>query len=491
MYLYRHMLSLLMASLLLANTNAQNYTAAPNKAGDWRIFEVPTGISSALLREYAYSHQKAVLHLNDEEAVISTWNSTFGYSLMRIDNSVNIKWRARVPGFIVGSAKWKGNVIAFYTREWDFRNFLDGTHIREVSAIAFDTETGKKITEKVVFRNETNKAIQPVIHSRADGEFVQVLIRQTKNGGKERDRSWATAGITVIKLDDNLAVHSVELKATEVLKGNYIGSLVNSKGETFIITHSGKKLIAEKFDSKFAASGRIEAEALSENSGAHISLNEQNDQSVLVAFRNADRHKVQLDMYNFDFTNTAVIKGNYVLNKDQIKSWRANSKESGDKQANFDDDLFNLKMGGLVQANDKIVVLFNEIKAHVSNSGNSFGATYTNGPAVVVFFDRKLNLLSSLPIVKKLYIPTQPPIREWTLGAHVYDNRLLLVSNDGIKSKDQAAMIITIDLATMKAAAPFFTERDYTIVEGGATIWFKKNFILTKCSGEHYRVVSF
>jgi hypothetical protein len=480
---------LLILSLFFANTHAQNYSLGPIIAGDWRLFEVPTSINFALLREYTYSHQKGILYLTDDEAVIPVWQEKDGYSLMRIDNNAKIKWRSKVPGFILGTAKWKDNVIAFYTRQWDYHNFLSGVHITEVSAVAFDMVTGKKTTEKVVYRNETKYAVQAIIHNRPNGEFAQLLIRQTKNVKSDRKDNWATGSLTAIALNENLTANSTELKTSESLKGHYIGSLVNNKGETFIITQLGKKLTAEKFDAKLVATGKLEEEFNLENEGAHVSLNENNDQSLLVALRNADKNKLQLVMLDFDFGANKAVKGNFIFNYAEETKLRAKNKEFGEKQANFDKDLFNLKMAGLVQTADKVIILFNEITANVNSSGTRFSNTYENGPSLVIFFDRKLAVVSSHAIGKKFDIPFQPPIRDWTLGAHVYGNQLVLVSNDGMKLKEQAAMIITIDLETMKVEKPYYAEREYTRVEGGATIWFKKNFILTRCVSEEHRVV--
>lgn len=478
------MLVLLLFSLNLAAANAQNFKVEPLLSTDWKLLEIPTGVTMALPFESPYAFERSVLYLNEEEAAISVWHNTIGYAMMRIDHNAKVKWKSPVPGAIIGSARWKDKLVAFYTREWDFKNFGNGV-IKEVSAIALDLETGKKLYDKVVFRNESKKFIEPCIHRQPDDQFSELLIRQTNNSRRDIRQNWRTVAITLVTLGESLAPRLTELPATVALKGLYVGSLSNSKGEMMIITQADDKLVVERFDSKFSLVNKLEAPADFENRGTFMSLDEQNDQSLIIAIREFARNKINLHVYDYDFTAGKVLTGDHALDKEQAKQWKARNKELGEEVADFRDvDL--LQMVGLLQSGDKIIVLFQELWTRIAGNGAIAGSRI--GPVVVVFFDRKLKLLQSQAISKQ-YDIDNPRLIAWTLGAHVYSNKLLLVTDDGIRQKDVVAMISAIDLDTLRAEKPFKLEKNYT--EGGATIWFEKNWFLMRCSSQTYKVTGF
>jgi hypothetical protein len=483
--MYRRFLVVALATIFIVQLNAQNFSPAAFQHSDWKLLEIPTGINMAMSYEYAYSFEKSVLYIGQNEAIVSVWHSALGHALIRVDNEAKVKWKSAVPGYILGTAKWKNNVIAFCTKEWNYKEY-GYSPLKEVIAAVYDPETGKKVKEKVVYVNETKKFVEPIIHSNEDGQFGQLLVRQTSYSGKGIKDKWASTAINVISLNDDLVPSSSGLQS-EALNGEYLGSLLNNKGETLVVSYSGNKVVVEKFKADYKTASKLETPGTYEHKGMIMRINDKNDQSIFIAMTERGNHKIELALYEFDFIGNKVASSNQTLHKESVKTWKAQNKEEKERVIDFK-DVDNLKLACLLQTDDKVIAVLEERYTRFDNDGKMSGTTI--GPVVILFFGRKLNLLNSQAIAKEFDIDSRY-LMEWTIGCHMYEGKLLLVTNDGVKQRTASATINTIDLNTMKAIQPFYVEKGGRGAEGAATLWFNKNFILTNGIGPSYRKISF
>jgi hypothetical protein len=484
--MHKRLFSLFMVVLLAIRSDAQQFTAEPYQNCDWKLLEIPTGINMIFSYQHAYSFEKSILPVNDIEAIVSVWHSDLQHALMRIDQAGKIKWKSAVPGYILGTVKLKDKIMAVYTKEWDYKRHGDKP-LKEIAAIVFDVETGKKMLDKVIFENKSEKFVEPCIHTSSDGQFTQLLVRHTNYEGRKIKEKSSSTEFTVMGLNDRLDVTFRQSLASEALTGEFLGSQVNDKGETFLATYASKRIIVEKFNANHAPAGKLETEADYEQRGILMRLNQKNDQSLLIAMTDWNQHSTEFGLYDFDFAANKTNAFTQSLNKESVKTWKAQNKEQAQRVADFE-NIHNLKLDCLLQADGKVIVIMDEKYTRFDNSGKVAGTTI--GPAVLFFLDNKLKVLNSQAIAKEYDIDNRY-LMNFTIGSHVYNGKLLLVTNDGVKFKTSSAIICSIDPVTMKVEAPFYVDKSSRVAEGAATIWFKNNFIITSSWGPCFRVIGF
>lgn len=469
----RILLVLFIASTFL-ETKAQKFSSTLLEQTDWWPWHMPTGINMAAYTEYAYSYQKSAIYLNDNEAVVSVWHSKIGCALMRVSSDMKVKWQTPIGGYILGTSRWKDNFIVFYTKDWDSEKFGQKT-IKQVHAMVIEPEKGKKLQDKVVYTNTSERFIEPIILSNSANQFGQLLIRHSNYGGRLHDQKWTTTTLNIITLNDQLQPSEPTSIPSGAITGKFLGAILNNKGEVFVATNAGNKLLVEKFGADLSRAGRLESEADGDIDEIIIQLNRKNEQSLIIAVTGMRQKNRSADLYDFDFVQNKVINNSQMLDRAFGKTLEARNKEQGEEVANFG-GMLSMRLAALVQTEDKFVVILED---RIAMPRDKYVMFYAVGPGMIFFYDHKLKSLSGSAI-KKNYELDRNYVSQWSVGTQVVDGKLLIVTNDGTKTRNKSVKVVVFDLGTMKAQPPFYTAKGEGTAEPEATLWFKNNMVLSR-----------
>jgi hypothetical protein len=464
-------------------TYTQQYPVTSQIETQWRTLEVTEPVSYTFGgNNSAISFRGSILYIGDNEALVSGFNNKKGYGMFRINKEGVSKWEVTVPGLIIGFGKWKGQIIAFYTAEWQDRNSTFN-FIRQVHAILIDMETGDKLGDQVVFKNTDKAYVDVRTLTRPDGEFQQLLIRVS---GFDKTPFWSANGINKMRSDtkslniltfgDDLSPISTAV-SLEAVSGIFVGSMVNAEGATFMAVMDKGKLILKKFNKELEVTDKLETDLiveLQDISSINMVLGTVNSNSVLMSMKYADKEYI-VAFYNFDFVSNKVFFANQVMDKNWAKQLKQESKNEVNMQSDGLEKRKHLVTVGTAQIPDKIIFIYQE-KYRVGRVEDYFTR---NDGILIMIYDRQLKLLRNV-LIDKENINHSSVDMFLSVGYHVQGNKLLVIANSGID--DKKVLLTTVDLSTLHKEQ-FELRNRLSRLECGATLWFDDRFLVDEVAG--------
>lgn len=188
------------------------------------------------------------LYLSDSTAVSSLVFSDNKAGIAFLNENGNVATELSVPGRILGISKWKGNVVAFYTDQWD-----NWKVIKNVHALLIDTKTRTIRQDQPLYSNTGKNFIVCQVRNDDQGNFGCFLIRTSflegddnSNRPKIHGLRNGTSALTALYLSDDFHPVSRSL-TTAAFRTVFFGSYVNRKGELAILSYWNNQIVAEKF----------------------------------------------------------------------------------------------------------------------------------------------------------------------------------------------------------------------------------------------------
>ncbi len=310
-----------------------------------------------------------------------------------------------IPGCSFGMGKWKGNILCFYTD--NFENKLR----KEVHAVLVDAKTKTIISDKLIYTNPTNNQLEFSIGNDKDGNFGCLLVRISEYkgnpgrtiGGSENKKLQNTTALTAIFLSDQLEPTLKQLSSAAV-GGQFFNNFIDSKGQLIIVSYAADQLVAEKFDKngqllkKLAAPVDYFQTDFDWDDSFRGQLDPENDNLLSFSMAHLPKRgrKSHLSLFVFDFaTGQIPLQESTELNKDYFRQFKDNPDLVKAKHFKM---VENLKPDNIIFWKDKLIV-FNEIRYNysASYSNGSSGATRFDSEGVIVsFYDKQYHLVHQL-----------------------------------------------------------------------------------------------
>lgn len=369
-----------------------------------------------------------------------------------LDNNGNVSTELSLSGPVIGVAKWKNNIVAVYSDQWDTWHA-----IKEVHAVLIDGKTKTILSDQLLYSNPGKNAIICSLNSDDKGNFGHLLIRTTGQPGnydlnseKDLRRLEATTAATAIYFSDAFQPLLKPLPSAAV-GTDYLSSYANSKGEIAILSYSNGQVVAEKFGRDGQLQKKITA-ALpdytpmfrDQDDGLRGLFNPISPDVLTLSLANPDpgRKHRNLSSFVFDFSNgKASVLESAKLDKDYYNQLKTDP--ALDKTKHFK-GVEDLRADGIIYLGDTLA-LVNEIRYYEIGSPN---IRYFSEGTIMSLYDRQYHLLHRF-FLDRFYEKISEGGRGWTY--HVRNGKIMAVCNEisGAEHYDNICYVIDPRTYTM------------------------------------------
>jgi len=400
------------------------------------------------------------------------------HGIAAIDAKGTVKWQIPSPGYIMGMAKFNGNLLFFYTPE------SRGHDAKEVHAAIVGVKERKILADKVVYNSSSNYEIFPEIMLDPSGNFICLLVRTnavktsgvfSANYGTFENRLTTTA-LELVSINDQLTATSKEIKsvATGTLFANACGG---PQHDFYISSMTGDQLVLEKFDAEGKQLGKLSVNApLRKKSVFHSIMRfdsaSGNAVDELLHYENQDKKEL-VSLFRFDFSSDkATVSSDPILNKDYVKALKAAQSEKVKSLKNIED----LQPVMILTTKDRIIAV-KEIQYIYSLAQRDAAPRYTRDAAIISIYTKDLRLAKEILIDKSA---------ETFIGAgdavsgHINQGKLYVATceSGGIAAYKDVLYTINIQDGTVSSKILDRGSAGRSLFMNPATIfWFPDNFI--------------
>jgi hypothetical protein len=432
-----------------------------------------------------------ILNLHDSVAVYLTAdeiNTPYSdQSSIAVINSKGVETGPEVPlpKFVLGMARFNGNIIAFYQPE-------KKNEQRELHAVLIDLVHRKVLSDKQVYAVPGMYTTQFIIERDPEGNFQGLVARVS--GLKEKlqvldmeaalnDAHYvATTSLSLTTLSPDLQPTMVPLNSVAV-QGAFVTSAINRAGELFLVSQANGEMVAEKFSASGSLATKI-SEAFQPRSKSHMtvvgSLDKATDNAIIVAVKYKKEDKDEAEAaFEFDFTSGKAYGGKEdILNKDYYRYLKADTSQATKIKSSNIKFIERLVPISIVETRDYIAIC-KEIEYVISTgSGSSYVNHYWCDAAILTVYDHQMNLVRSITLDKTLetFVESYPGI-----DIHLDGDKLYAITAEVAGVASLAEYSYSIDLKTgaqdkKKLRKAYWGRAAVTRPE--YTFWIKDGFVM-------------
>ena len=268
-----------------------------------QIEGLPLGMYGAF-NDVLYTGTNECIYVTGKESIVGAFDA----ALVKVNSDLKVLWTTeRTEGFLC-AAKFANNIIVFSTEDWK-KNTAD--FIKTIHAKLIDLQTGKTIREKDVYKVSDRLYVQPHLLTDSAANFQYLEIRYTKqdkfiyfSAAKREEALRGTTKIDLLSLTDNLDAKSVTLDISSLKTVTYDGSISDSKGDLFVVSHSMNSVMVEQYQNmqpavvtglKVKASFPEDAEV-----GGIISHGKKDDEIMVLLRTRGDVSSIATARFNFE-----------------------------------------------------------------------------------------------------------------------------------------------------------------------------------------------
>jgi hypothetical protein len=411
-------LPLLLAALtLIFSAQAQNEPASAPIQGK------PIDILPLTDTSFAY------LILNDNESLRLSVMDRKGRN---IGNDIPLDKNA------IGLAKYDGGCVVFYEKV-SIRDIRErramGGDLRELHGRLIDLNTGKVGEDKTIISLRNRYSTKFLIQRDAGGNFQGILTRYTKQGIKGVDAEegdlyliepifdfyeTTDASYTTLQGDDLLP--NTNKLSTALIGGFALGNgAVSKDGSFYILSASPNTLTLEKFH----PSGELDTKLSTPFTARTflglkyiIRLDTLSNNAVTVALNYENAHHDNIAAaYRFDFSNGLIYTHEDVLNKEYRKTLEDAVNAHGSSFKSIE----SLGPDDVLTTQDWVIVT-KDIEETLVYYRASSPPSYSYNGAVISVFDKKMNLIRTIPFEKvwATYNLNRPGFSAHLVGTELY-----------------------------------------------------------------------
>ena len=431
-----------------------------------------------------------ILSLSDSTGVAGLLYQEKKSGVAFLDNNGNVSTELSLSGPVIGVAKWKNNIVAVYSDQWDTWHA-----IKEVHAVLIDGKTRAILSDQLLYSNPGKNAIICSLNSDDRGNFGYLLIRTTGQPGnydlnseKDLRRLEATTAATVIFLSDPFQPLAKSL--TSVAIGtNYLSSYANNKGEIAILSYTDGQVVAEKFGRDGQLQKKITAPLPDYtpmfrdwNDGLRGLFNPSSADVLTFSLANPDlgRKHRNLSTFVFDFSNgKASVLESAKLDKDYYNQLKTDA--ALDKTKHFK-EVEDLRADGIIYLGDTVAVI-NEIRYYEVGTPN---IRFFSEGTIMSLYDRQYHLLHRF-FLDRFYEKIGDGGRGWTY--HVRNGKIMAVCNEihGAEHFDNICYIIDPKTYTMdRKVLDWGNIPRMSMSDMQTVFWFRNNLLKDASAGGHF-----
>ena len=336
-----------------------------------------------------------------------------------------------LPDNVQGIAAYEGHVAVFYQPGQKGEN-------RELHVLELDPKTGATLQDKLFYSVSSPNFVAFVVERDASGRLMGVMARTTAwetkhqdgktSSEKEMIQMGQTNGLELILPDQGLTPRVVRLPAGGEAQRKYWGSMVSDKGAFLFVSSSETQLIVQRFSATGALEGKLEASFDPESPYEDIpgldpvvlcSLDGDALMTDVVFTRHKAKHPVSR-MIRFDFTDGKVYQTPEVV----VQKGFSGQAQPESRNANWHIEFF--RPVDMEETPDYIIAVkeldWNDTFTDDGGGLYSTSMTGYRDMALIQVYDKKLNLLRTIPLIKSLTtnIPLVSAISVHAEGDNLY-----------------------------------------------------------------------
>ena len=444
----------------------------------WRVAPVMGHFSNVNFEEDVASYSKGIVHISDNQALLTVHYPKEEYGVALTDNKGKIKWETRVKVLIISTCKMEDRAIVFFTKNWEF--ISDNSVIKSIQAASIDINTGKIIAEKEVFTNSAPNFIDVKVNVSPDEQSCYMLIRYTEYNGKGR-RTYLkevpiTTDLQLYTFKKDLQAGNAQTIKAKALNAYFLCSSITPDGHLFLISMNDNQLVAEKLNASngsmidqlttttdFTETTRIKPRLCIEADHIYLTLQ----------YKRKGKYGI-VDVYDINWKAKAITQHETALNKEYAQSLKQQNGEAPAGLKKVIEDLGPIA----VVSSDKKVAVISQVGYFIVD-GFSHSISYYFNEIVVTVFDKEFKKTGSI-VIDRNYAAF---IRSGeTMGINLIGSNLHLLYNKNAGVGRFAATYALLDLDKLTI------EQQQTItqtnlpgdahIEGDATIWFKNTALV-------------
>jgi hypothetical protein len=470
--------------LISSALNAQKVTSQSGE-NEWIPASALSNVSSGLTHRYATTYIKSTIYI-DNAAVFPVKFEKDQFGLVKVDDQAKVKWEARTNGYVIGACRLDQSILVFYTNEWNDQSY--SAVLKTIYALELDAKTGKKIQEKPVFQNSKGVSVDPKIHASPDGQFRSLLVRYSNNKRRnnfDHELLKETQSMELITFGNDL--NAVTRPVTSgAVGGMFIGSIMTSASDLFIISQQGDQFTAERYGmnggspvSKFSVTAPVHSNAKFDIN-AHVEYSALQPGKVYAAItcHNQDKKRVSR-MFAVDTEAKKIIMQEDLLNKEYGEMLEKVGEASGQGKIKLKGQMDALNVAGLaITATNAYYIRQVQYTSSFGTSSRS-STRYNNDEIVISAFNPQLRNTQNAVIKREYQVFINIGDE---LGWRIRDNQMELLYNviSGIASvSGQYARINLDNMAIVKKEMlPKQGLAQDNNIQAQNTLWFNNGFVV-------------
>lgn len=415
-----------------------------------------------------YNLNASAIYYNDGTVIFPTTDG-----LTKMDKDFHILWKIDSLKVVAQMAKLGSNLL-ITSRHFKVKDRKDNASI--ISAQLVDVKTGKLITEKILYDNNSPYSVTANICKDDDNNLQYVIIRKTGLAVvSEKTEVFyklfsSTIETDILKLDNDCNITQQTSIETKLKSENmlFAGCTTNNKGDLYFFGQQSGKLLCEKINAGTLKSADIlETTTNIGKFGVNSSIltmnkSNNNEADIVIKYKNDDKD-FEVQTAKFDFEKKVAKSDELSLDKKLVKGITSGYTD-------------RFELIGLGSYKNKIFTMLEFVSYDMVSTSTP---KYYTGAILIRFFDENMapgNMITLDKDFERLY--QDCPVA----GYKILNDRLIILANI-----TKGPWYTEVNLNTLEVKKPVILPKTYVdagvAIQGPATLWFDNTAILRYYTG--------